>query len=279
MESPRPGKKPRFEANDRQDKEKGSCVEDSPRSGAGVALCVLGNASLFRHAVSFLDGLPMLFHGLAEKHDITWMEVALVRQQARRSSVLAMPDKSFRFDVTKEQRQALANLKKANASYMEMAIQDGDLSLLKLIYRLHKQGIAKEHPRFGFHNPMRHAAANGRLEMLVWLSQQEERNTWLNDDWLLDAALSSYKLDVVQWVHKNYVSLTTFIARTQSLDLVASHGALDLLRWTLSTFPKSDLTTEAMDGAAANGQLEMIKYLHEERTDGRTTRAIDKADD
>ncbi|TMW58657.1 hypothetical protein Poli38472_010216 [Pythium oligandrum] len=185
---------------------------------------------------------------------------------------------------------------------MEMAIKDGDGDLLVTIYKLHKEDFGKKHPRFGFRNPLRHAATHGRLEILEWLSKQDEKATWLQDPWLLDAALASCKLEVVQWVHKKFCGSNSMIVQTQSLDAVASRGALDLLQWTLSAYPTSELstdaqqptaiwrwsstctkkwtegcTTRAMDKAAANGHLEVVKFLHESRTDGCTTRAMNEA--
>lgn len=36
-------------------------------------------------------------------------------------------------------------------------------------------------------------------------------------------------------------------------------------------------TTAAMDGAAANNHLEVVKWLHENRSEGSTTDALDRA--
>ncbi|TMW61217.1 hypothetical protein Poli38472_013680 [Pythium oligandrum] len=155
-----------------------------------------------------------------------------------------------------------------NASYMEMVIKDDDLRGLKMVYKLHKQGISREHPQFGFRKPMRLAAEYGRLDMLKWLGEQEERGEWLEDRWLLDAAIKSCSLDVVQWVHSVYTGKDQFVLLCKPLDLVAPQGALELLQWVLATFPKAQLTTNAMDGAAANGHLEMVKYLHSEWKEG-----------
>ncbi|TMW58654.1 hypothetical protein Poli38472_010213 [Pythium oligandrum] len=273
MASPPPSKRLRLDSHAHRASDEMKLLTQEP---ACAALRVLGDATLLRQVTSFLDGLPVLFIEMAHKKGITAERIQSTRSKARKA--LALPERSpFEFEVTAEKRDLLVELRKTHMSYMEMGIQEGNLRVLELVYTLHKQGIEEKHPRFGFRKPMRHAAAYGQLEMLEWLSEQEEKQTWLKDPWLVDAALASCRLSVVQWVHENYCGSEPVVVRTRSLDAVASRGELELLRWALSTFPDTELTIDAMDGAAANGDSEMVRYLHEERTEGCTTRAMDKA--
>ncbi|TMW61215.1 hypothetical protein Poli38472_013678 [Pythium oligandrum] len=238
---------------------------------------VLLNPALLRYVGSFQSGIPVLFPELAKKHGITPANVTKARQEAMRHGGLAQYATPYDICKLPCQEKALEELRRMQVSYMEMAIKDNDLRVLKLVYALHKQGISSEHPRFGFRRPMRVAATYGRLEMLQWLKELEEGAEWLKDKWLLDAALKSYKLEIVQWVYGVYDGKKPSVVRWKALNEIASKGALELLQWALATFEDTQLTTDAMDGAAANGHLMTLEYLHWERSEGCTTLAMDKA--
>ncbi|TMW58650.1 hypothetical protein Poli38472_010209 [Pythium oligandrum] len=162
-------------------------------------------------------------------------------------------------------------------SYMEMAIRQGNVHAIKLTYQMHKQGFTREYPRFSFRKPMRIAAGYGQMEILKWLSEQDENEVWLQDPWLIDSAITSSKIDVARWAYQKYKGSHPVTVLTRSLEKIASSGALDLLKWTLEISPDVELTTKVMDNAAANGHLTIVKYLHEKGSDGCSTSAMDKA--
>ncbi|TMW61218.1 hypothetical protein Poli38472_013681 [Pythium oligandrum] len=248
-----------------------------PTQETNAVAAVLVDAMLLRLVTSYQRGIPVLFPMLAIKHGITPENVKAARESARESGGLTSEGCSVDFVLGEAEMGHLEQLKRMQASYMEMAIKDNDLHVLKLVYAIHKQGISSEHPRFGFRKPMRVAAAHGRLDILKWLSEQEENDEWFEDRWLLDAAFKSFDIDVVRWVHEVYSGVLDSVVRWKALDEIAGHGALELLQWALTTFPDAQLTTNAMDGAAANGHLEMVKYLHSGRKEGCTTAAMNEA--
>lgn len=66
-------------------------------------------------------------------------------------------------------------------------------------------------------------------------------------------------------------------ATSEAIDAAASNGHLPVVRWLTTNMPNLVGTTKAMDGAACAGHLEVVKYLHEFRSEGCTTEAMDLA--
>ncbi|KAF0720837.1 Aste57867_32 [Aphanomyces stellatus] len=61
-----------------------------------------------------------------------------------------------------------------------------------------------------------------------------------------------------------------------AIDNAATNGHLVMVK-SIHGIPESECTTQAMDGAAANGHLEVVQFLHNYRTEGCTTDAVDAA--
>ncbi|TMW61214.1 hypothetical protein Poli38472_013677 [Pythium oligandrum] len=242
-----------------------------------AAMAVVGNPTLLRLVTSYQRGIPLVFPSLTIKHGITRKNVEKARENAVRVDALSKHKHPYSVHKNAQQLACLEEVKRMNESYMEMAIKDDDLHVLQMVYTLHKQGISSEHPRFGFRRPVRVAAAHGGLNILKWLSEQKEKDEWLQDEWLLDAALKSCKMEIVQWVHETYMPRWRTSVRWKALDEIAVHGTQELLQWALTTLPDAQLTTNAMDGAAANSHLKIVEYLHSERTEGCTTEAMNNA--
>jgi len=63
---------------------------------------------------------------------------------------------------------------------------------------------------------------------------------------------------------------------TVAMNCAARHGQLEIVKW-LHANRTEGCTTDAMDGAAATGHLETVKWLHENREEGCTTYAMVRA--
>lgn len=63
---------------------------------------------------------------------------------------------------------------------------------------------------------------------------------------------------------------------TDAMDGAASNGKLSSVKW-LHSHRVEGCTTAAMDRAASRGRLDIVKWLHENRTEGSTTAAMDGA--
>ena len=59
------------------------------------------------------------------------------------------------------------------------------------------------------------------------------------------------------------------------MNWAAGNGHLHVVKW-LHEHRTEGCTTDAMDWAAENGHLDIVKWLHEHRIEGCTTNAMDK---
>jgi hypothetical protein len=82
--------------------------------------------------------------------------------------------------------------------------------------------------------------------------------------------VSNDHLDVAQYLLESRLT-------TVSIDEVAGLGDLEMLKWLQINGVKVKCTINTMDAAAANGHLEVVQFLHENRTEGCSTRAMNQA--
>ena len=75
---------------------------------------------------------------------------------------------------------------------------------------------------------------------------------------------------VIQW-HNDGKEITY-----EAMDEAAENGHLNIVKW-LHENRTEGCSTKAIDDAAGNGFLDVVKWLHENRTEGCTTSAIDLA--
>ena len=66
-------------------------------------------------------------------------------------------------------------------------------------------------------------------------------------------------------------------SRPDMIRLAAARGHLEVVRW-LHDNRTEGCTTDAMNWAAKNGHLEVVRWLHEDRSEGCTKRAMNDAD-
>ena len=81
----------------------------------------------------------------------------------------------------------------------------------------------------------------------------------------------SVDLEKVIQMHNDGVQFTT-----QIMDDAAIHGRLDVVKW-LHENRTEGCTKVAMNHAACGGFIDIVKWLHENRTEGCTTGAMDLA--
>jgi hypothetical protein len=78
-------------------------------------------------------------------------------------------------------------------------------------------------------------------------------------------------LRVIQRLHHANAKCSTI-----AMDFAANHGRLQIVQW-LHANRTEGCTYCAMDFAAEEGHLHVVQWLHENRTEGCTTRAMDLA--
>lgn len=162
------------------------------------------------------------------------------------------------------------------------------------------------------------AAKKGFLEVVQWLCFEFSCNqmidlfrpyfrpTWEGKETLLamDEAAKKGHLEVVKYLHEVAPSLKTEFSRkrkarsaqeeftnilfgkrgarsgvkcsTRGMNLAASNNHLEVVKWLHNTRTEG-CTSDAMDFAAANGHLEVVKWQHSHRSESCTTKAMDGA--
>jgi hypothetical protein len=250
---------------------------------------VLTNRSLFRLVMSFVDGVPGSVVTLVT-------DFQLLHRGVPWSATGALP---------------------------RAAVQRGDLEVLRHLRRLSSTKRFQSRPELAFDGATRCAIQFGQLEILQYL---RETGVLLGGDgsagtenftsrtvgstlfgWAVrysEALKSSSKLEIVQWVAKQYSRsalrdvkpedlsrasvlvlgflkerglATSGLEDARLVDLVATMGKMETLRFLLQSEDGGRCTSDAMDGAAANGHLEIVQFLHSQRTEGCTVAAMDGA--
>ncbi|KAG1687476.1 hypothetical protein DVH05_005167 [Phytophthora capsici] len=97
------------------------------------------------------------------------------------------------------------------------------------------------------------------------------RSEWHPTEPMDDAAANGH-LEVVMWLHFNRSEGCT----TAAMDCAAANGHLEIVTW-LHTHRLEGCTSKAMDGAAENGHLDVIQWLYKNRLEGCTAKAIEGA--
>ena len=119
---------------------------------------------------------------------------------------------------------------------------------------------------------------------------EREEYTW---GW----ATTNGHLQTVKWLHKNNIKGFSYVEQAynslniatrvnityyiegctkQSMKFAAENGHLEIVKF-LHKNRTEGCTKSAMDRAAMNGHLEIVKFLHNNRTEGCTTDAMDCA--
>ncbi|RLN43697.1 hypothetical protein BBJ28_00013362 [Nothophytophthora sp. Chile5] len=163
------------------------------------------------------------------------------------------------------------------------------------------------------HGSIHSAAVNGHLELVQLLHSHGYSGCTARTMYY---AAGAGKLPMVQWIHAHFAeesriglfpkvegSSTRIVAADEvssAMDRAAINGRLEVLQFLHgldapapvqprghnrgkgSSEPKQNgrrpwATHAAMDGAAANGHLEVVQWLHANRTEGCTTAAMDGA--
>ncbi|OWZ20145.1 hypothetical protein PHMEG_0005485 [Phytophthora megakarya] len=130
------------------------------------------------------------------------------------------------------------------------AAKNGHLQVLQWLFNHH------DHVFWGG-DEMYFAVGNNRLQVAKFL---HEYTTPPSDDrFLIDEAARHGDLDMMQWLHTERGDRLTYEGVTRAVDC----GFLEAVKWMKDTFPRDVRINEIkMDNAAANGHLDMVKWLH-----------------
>ncbi|ETI46277.1 hypothetical protein F443_09317 [Phytophthora nicotianae P1569] len=125
------------------------------------------------------------------------------------------------------------------------------------------------------------AAANGHLEIVKYLLQVgKEGNDSVGPPQKRQRTQESSNFTVREDMHDTHSELlddpTMPSCTKKAIDNAAAAGHLDVVKW-LHVNRTDGCTTDAMDLAALNGHLEVVQWLDANRNEGCTTGAMDNA--
>ncbi|KAG1702225.1 hypothetical protein DVH05_010015 [Phytophthora capsici] len=114
------------------------------------------------------------------------------------------------------------------------------------------------------------AARHGDIDMMQWL--HSERGDQLTYEGVMRAVNHGF-LNAVKWMKDNYTE--SVATKDLRMDQAAANGHLEMIKWLHEEH--AWCTMQAMNYAASNGHLEVVKFLHKNRTEGCNTDAMDLA--
>ncbi|KAL3657617.1 hypothetical protein V7S43_017421 [Phytophthora oleae] len=117
------------------------------------------------------------------------------------------------------------------------------------------------------------AACSGYLSLLKRLGERKADISDHGFDWSMRIAATEGFLGIVKWLtaYRPEMKISTRV-----MDAAALRGHLEVVQW-LHENRSEGCSVHAMDSAAAGGHLDVVKWLHEKRTEGCTTGAMDTA--
>ncbi|RLN71807.1 hypothetical protein BBJ29_004861 [Phytophthora kernoviae] len=123
-------------------------------------------------------------------------------------------------------------------------------------------------PAYTFSEAVASSAGGGHLKVLKWLSEVIDELPLTAE--CIDQAASGGHLEV--WLHSNRAEGCTISAMNRA----AENDHLEVVKW-MHAMRNEGCSVSAMEKAAGNGHLEIVKWLHLHRSEGCTERAMDWA--
>ncbi|EGG18674.1 hypothetical protein DFA_04170 [Cavenderia fasciculata] len=200
---------------------------------------------------------------------------------------------------------------------MDNAAMNGHLNVVQWLHRNRSEGCSKKaldnastlevvqfldqyRQEGATTRAMDNAATIGRLDIIMYLNENRTEGTSMNT---MDNAIENGHLDIVKWLVENRSeggsgrAMSKAIFANASFEMIhyihenlkqvgyltpttaARIGRLDIIEFLDKYYGDSGgtWTNEIMDMAAAVGHLEIVQYLHQNRTEGCTLSAIEKA--
>ncbi|KAJ3270349.1 hypothetical protein HDU76_011172, partial [Blyttiomyces sp. JEL0837] len=113
-------------------------------------------------------------------------------------------------------------------------------------------------------------------DSIDYVQQLVENCTCTNLEWSSDVLATATEHGLFEHVVFLQQVRPQIECTTRAMNLAAGNGHLDIVRF-LHENRQEGCTTYAMDKAASNGHLDVVKFLHENRQEGCTTAAMDGA--
>ncbi|EFA81532.1 hypothetical protein PPL_05521 [Heterostelium album PN500] len=165
-----------------------------------------------------------------------------------------------------------------NENHIYPAAGSGDLETLIWVVEHYKGNPNEPNPKL-WTKVARTAARNGHVHILKWINEHHRPDDHqLSTLYGIEFDLSTHEhCDTIDWIHKNWPAVNF----DQNYDSFVSYGSLELIRWIHENLSATNtqplFTLEAMNNAARSNSLEVVEFLHYNRTEGCDGRAIHHA--
>ena len=110
------------------------------------------------------------------------------------------------------------------------------------------------------------------LDGLKWLYKYK-KNIFDNTIAYIDKAVEFGNVHMVSWLYAHKIGIFTH----KSFDIACYRGDIDMVSYLHFNINNISCTTDAVDNAAANGHLHILKFIHTYRNERCTTDAMDFA--
>ncbi|KAJ8548550.1 hypothetical protein ON010_g11123 [Phytophthora cinnamomi] len=156
--------------------------------------------------------------------------------------------------------------------FLAVASEAGQVEVMQCLYQ---EGIVEQYPE-----ALIRAVRNGHLDAVKWLVQHHSYLGGVAIDSVIDEAAKNGRLEILAFLQRLGGSMQPANAwwprSRNAMNLAAANGHLPVVKW-LHAIEAQHCTTRAMDEAATNGHLDVAQWLHRHRLEGCTTSAMDGA--
>lgn len=244
------------------------------RHSAQAAFHVLTDPSLFQSIVQFSSGVSYAVFQVKErlvcarewKNSAAPQDVELWQNAVRigdRRTLEALQTLSESETIGKRVRNVLSGI----LAYALLHTKDWEL----LEWIDDPDLFPKEdHSHIGW-TESRRLGEQGDVEIIRWLKNRE----FSFSSELLVGAASKGQLALVEFLHED--GEYTFGDKTKTIELAATNGHLDVVRFLLENRPGEVRSQTLMNGAATNGHLHIVQYFHENSISGCDANAMNGA--
>ncbi|OWY99947.1 hypothetical protein PHMEG_00028966 [Phytophthora megakarya] len=146
-----------------------------------------------------------------------------------------------------------------------LAAEGGHIDVMKY---LHEQGYSDN-----IKDAAVLAVRNDHLDTVKWLLDNHRS---LSHDGMIEEAARHGRLNILQYFHRIPHEDGYLPRFRNAIDVAATDGHLSVVKW-LHENRSDGCTYRAMNNSAGNGHLGVVKWLNANRSEGCTTRAMDKA--
>ncbi|EGG23372.1 hypothetical protein DFA_05504 [Cavenderia fasciculata] len=181
----------------------------------------------------------------------------------------------------------------ATTKAMDLAAEKGHIEIIKYLHEHRSEGATTDAMVYASsidivkflhfnrtegatRDTMNRAASYGRLDIVKFLQEHRSEGCSLS---IVDYPVRRGNFEMVSYIFDTVMPTHPFPIRISTLSDALEGGKLDVFYYLYDRFSdKSDIwTPDIMDKAAEKGHIEIVKLLHEHRSEGATTYAMDLA--